>query len=382
MRAMQRGALVHKIQKFHEQYGEMIRIGPNEISCINPQAWQDIYGVHKPGQSFQKNPLWVSRQKNNASSILSAKDQDHHRIRRLISHAFSEKTLREQEPILQEYIGVLMKRLYDQVQAGWGYGVVNLVDWFSWTTFDIVGELGFSETFGCLSSSEHHDWSSMVFSHFKAASLVTSVKFYPFLEKLLRMLLPVEVKNRQEHFQLSKEKVHRRLRGAGKSRNDFMSYVLDSKLDERMSLEEIETTFNILIIAGSETTASALAGTTGYLLRYPTCLATLVKEIREGFEEESDITLAAVSKLPYLSAVIEEGLRMAPPVPSGLPRVAPVGGATVCGEWIPGGVCFRPHASQTNVLSRTNIVTDKHFPQPIYSLPLTSQLLETQRVPS
>jgi hypothetical protein len=175
----------------------------------------------------------------------------------------------------------------------------------------------------------------------EAASLVTSVKFYPFLEKLLRLCLPLEVQNRQGHFQLSKEKIHRRLKDSGKSRNDFMSYVLDPKLEERMSLEEIETTFNILIIAGSETTASALAGTTGYLLRYPTCLATLVKEIRGSFDEESDITLAAVGRLPYLSAVIEEGLRMAPPVPSGLPRVAPPIGATVCGEWIPGGVRFQ-----------------------------------------
>jgi hypothetical protein len=166
MRAMQQGTLNHKIQIFHQQYGEMIRIGPNEISCINLQAWQDIYGNNKTGQTFQKNPLWMSRQKNSANSILSAKDQDHHRIRRLISHAFSEKTLREQEPILQEYIGVLMKRLHDQVRAGWGCGDVNLVDWYSWTTFDIVGELGFGETFGCLSSSVHHEWSAMVFSHF------------------------------------------------------------------------------------------------------------------------------------------------------------------------------------------------------------------------
>jgi len=47
-----------------------------------------------------------------------------------------------------------------------------------------------------------------------------------------------------------------------------------------------------------------------------------------------------VGKLPYLSAVIEEGLRMAPPVPSGLPRVVPADGGMVCGEWLPGGVSW------------------------------------------
>jgi len=127
-----------------------------------------------------------------------------------------------------------------------------------------------------------------------------------------------------------------------------MSYVLDSKNEERMSLQEIVTTFNILIIAGSETTASALAGTTGYLLKNLMCLAILVREIRRSFEEESDINLSSVAKLPYLPAVIEEGLRMAPPVPSGLSRVTPPGGGTVCGKWLPGGIS-KPQVHCRNV---------------------------------
>lgn len=166
--------------------------------------------------------------------------------------------------------------------------------------------------------------------------MVTSVRFYPLLERFLRWWLPSPVTNRQDHFQLSREKIHRRLKGE-KTTPDFMSYVLDPRNEERMSLQEIETTFNILIIAGSETTASALAGTTGYLLSNPLCLATLIQEIRRNVVEENDINLASLGKLPYLSAVIEEGLRMAPPVPSGLPRVTPAERAVVCGEWLPGG---------------------------------------------
>jgi cytochrome P450 len=338
MRAMQQGSLVHHIQEFHQKYGEMVRVGPNEISCINAQAWHDIYG-HGSDRNFPKNPLWMSRKSNTANSILSANDTDHHRIRRLISHAFSEKALREQEPILQEYVDTLIRRLKDQVKAGWGYAVVDLVKWYNWTTFDIIGDLGFGETFGCLIDSQHHSWAAMVFNHFKAASLVTSVRFFPFVERLLRLCLPVSIMKRQVHFQQSKEKIHRRLERGQKSA-DVMSYVLNSKADETMSLAEIETTFNILIIAGSETTASALSGTTYYLLRNPSVMTTLTKEIRSSFTDESNIDLATLATLPYLSAVIEEGLRMAPPVPSGLPRVVPAGGQVVCGEWVPGGVSF------------------------------------------
>jgi cytochrome P450 len=339
MRAMQRGTLVHLIQTFHQHYGDMIRVGPNEISCINPAAWQDIYG-HHPGPNFEKNPLWMSRKANNGNSILSANDTNHHRIRKLISPAFSDKALREQEPILQAYVDTLIHRLQDQVKAGWGYTVVDMVKWYNWTTFDIIGDLGFGETFGCLTDSRYHSWSSMVFNHFKAASLVTSTRFYPLLEKVLRMCLPAAVIKRQDHFQSSKDKIHRRLERATKS-VDIMSYVLDPNVEGSMSIQEIETTFNILIIAGSETTASALSGTTNYLLRNPATLAKLVREIRGTYEVEAEINLSTLGKLPYLSAVIEEGLRMAPPVPSGLPRVVPKGGGKVCGEWLPEGVSSR-----------------------------------------
>jgi hypothetical protein len=151
------------------------------------------------------------------------------------------------------------------------------------------------------------------------------------------MCLPAAVIKRQDHFQSSKDKIHRRLERATKS-VDIMSYVLDPNVEGSMSIQEIETTFNILIIAGSETTASALSGTTNYLLRNPTTLAKLVREIRGTYEVEAEINLSTLGKLPYLSAVIEEGLRMAPPVPSGLPRVVPKGGGKVCGEWLPEGV--------------------------------------------
>jgi cytochrome P450 len=74
-----------------------------------------------------KNLIWMSRKQNSANSILSVSDADHHRIRQLISHAFSDKALREQEPILQEYIGTLIRRLHDQAKAEWGSSIVDLV---------------------------------------------------------------------------------------------------------------------------------------------------------------------------------------------------------------------------------------------------------------
>lgn len=52
---------------------------------------------------------------------------------------------------------------------------------------------------------------------------------------------------------------------------------------------------------------------------------------------EEDIRFNDLVKLPYMTAVIEEGLRMFPSAPIGFVRTVPEGGDTICGEHIPGG---------------------------------------------
>ena len=61
-------------------------------------------------------------------------------------------------------------------------------------------------------------------------------------------------------------------------------------------------------------------------------------EIRSAFIKYEDIRATEASRLKYLRAVIQEGLRIYPPLPLGLPRVVPEGGDTVDGHLLPAGV--------------------------------------------
>jgi cytochrome P450 len=81
-----------------------------------------------------------------------------------------------------------------------------------------------------------------------------------------------------------------------------------------MALKEIELNMSILVFAGSETTASALSGIIRMLLQNRPAMAVLKSEIRASFKVESDIEIASVGRLAYLNAVIEEGMRLCPPV--------------------------------------------------------------------
>lgn len=71
-------------------------------------------------------------------------------------------------------------------------------------------------------------------------------------------------------------------------------------------------------------------------MKHPTVYRRFKAEIREKFARYTDITSNAVGGLPYFHAVINETMRLYPPVPFGPPRLSP--GAYVDGKFVPKGV--------------------------------------------
>ncbi|KAL9003920.1 MAG: hypothetical protein Q9188_003236 [Gyalolechia gomerana] len=300
--------------------------------------------THYVGQSW-RHPIisyanacgGMAPAENGIHSILSANDADHSRYRRLLSHAFSDRALRQQEPLLLRYIGSLIQRLRERASSS-SDEIVDMVQWLNFTTFDIVGDLSLGESFGGLEQGRYHGWIAVIFTQFKLAALAVSFRFFG-LDKVLRAMLPKSaIEKRRQHANTANEKIHRRLdQGADAERNDFMTYVLRYNDEKGMSVLEIEATFRALVVAGSETTATALTGILGKLLQNPDTFQTLATEIRQSFSDESEIRAEKVDKIKYLDAVIEEGLRLCPPVALGMPRLVPEGITTVSSYPLPGG---------------------------------------------
>lgn len=107
---------------------------------------------------------------------------------------------------------------------------------------------------------------------------------------------------------------------------------------EGIDFGKLHANSTILIIGGSETTATLLSGVTHLLLRNPPTLEKLTQEVRLTFKREEEINFSSVSNLTYMLACLDEALRMYPPVPGGLPRVVPTGGATICDYFVPENV--------------------------------------------
>jgi len=271
-----------------------------------------------------------------------ADDANHARQRRALAHSFSQKALVEQEDIIQDYVSQFithMKRLSSKNEA------FNMVNWLNFTTFDIIGDLAFGEPFGCLESGEFHFWVSLIFETVKAGAIEQATRRFATagsaFQSFLLGLIPKQVReNRKNHLKFSTEKVLRRLQNEKTEHKDFIWYILKQKEKYGLNQDEIIVNSALFIVAGSETTANALSGMLARLIYNRDKYDILCKEIRAAFKEEGELRYEKLSELTYLNAVIEEGLRIHPPVPTGLLRTVPKGGDTVDGFWVPGGVRY------------------------------------------
>lgn len=330
-----RGEWPFVLKSLHDTYGPVVRFTPNDVSFASSSAWKDIYGHRKAGQlSLAKD----KRLYRGSPGILVADDADHSRIRRLLSHAFSEKALRGQENIMKYHVDLLVTQLKKRASTG---STVDLVNWYNFTTFDLIGDLAFGESFGCLDSGGYHPWVAMIFGGFRLANYHQALKRLPRLAPFVSWLIPQKlVRQQREHMMLSFEKAKKRAEGGIPERPDFMSYILRYNDEKGMTLDEIGENSNVLILAGSETTATLLSGATFWILKNPTVYSRLVREVRTKFTQEADINLLAVNYQEYLIAVLNEALRMYPPIPTGLPRIVPQGGEFIDGYYISEKVYF------------------------------------------
>lgn len=255
---------------------------------------------------------------------------------------------------MQSYVDLLIHRLTELSEKG---EEVDIMHWYNFTTFDIIADLAFGEPLYCLRDSQEHKWVGMVFQNIKGIPTITIRNKYPLFrlyDRLRNLFIDTNasVRARKDFFTMAQARVTARLEKET-SRPDFFTFILQNQDKQNLALTRADMDVNavIFLVAGSETTATTLSGTTYLLLRNPPAYARLVAEIRSAFKDSKDITIDAVNDLPFLLAALQEGLRMYPPVPTGFPRVVPGEGQEISGKWVPGGtaVYMSQHAANHSV---------------------------------
>lgn len=331
-----KGDWTRKMPALHRKYGPVVRIGPDHLAVDGSIAWPQVFGHRKGRQEFWRLPNMYEKQQVN---ILTALRESHRRQRRQLAPAFGDSALVRQDPTIRKYVRMLLDRLEERARQG---QAVNIVEWFNFTLFDITGDLLFSDSFHSLANNGYHPWIRFIVQSFRGNSIQRIYQIYP-IAGLFRMV-PIWNTPQTIRRYATEKSMARIARGEETvpGHTDIMSYMLSEGRNgnKSMTRAEILSTSPTLVVAGSETTATALSGFCFYASRNPRVYTILADEIRTLFQAEEDITMQSTASAEYLQAVINETLRVYPPFAELLTRISP--GDTIDGKYVPSGVSGLP----------------------------------------
>ncbi|GME40721.1 putative cytochrome p450 protein [Neofusicoccum parvum] len=318
----------------HKRHGPVVRVGPNELSYVDPRAIKDIYGHRRAGGGleFARDAAFFDPALNGAADILRAADgAAHARLRKALSHSFSDRALRNQAPLLKTHVAKLLANL------GAARGApVDLSAWFNATTFDVMADLTFSAPLGLLDGNTRwEDWVHAITAQPRGMTVARVLRGYAAVWWFLSLFVPRSMAAaRRKVWDYAVTRVDARL-AAGSDKPDLWAEMMAR--NEGMPVEEMHANAEVFMVAGTETTATMLSGLTWYLVTNLDKFEKLKREVREATPREEDVTVERLQGLKYLHACVEEGFRMYPPAAIGPPRVTPAEGAKICDGWVAGG---------------------------------------------
>ncbi|KIJ68389.1 hypothetical protein HYDPIDRAFT_24675 [Hydnomerulius pinastri MD-312] len=319
-----RGKLHHYRKQLHEQYGSIVRIGPNELSIADKDLLPLIIGTH----GMPKGPLFEGRRMTPISDkeaqdltlISSRNPQRHAVLRKAWNKAFANSPLKDYEELLLLRAHQLIESLERicKEQGGVGRGI-DIATWIGYFSFDFMGDMAFGGGFELMRDG---DKEKFLHNMTKTLYYPAMCQFVPWFSCVLRNLPYIGAPMRAFGlfgFQRAKTRYNQELK-----RKDLFYHLIEAyHTDSQESPFPLIVANSLLaIIAGSDTTASVLSNVIYYLLMNPTFYAQLREELDTAFPptEMSLLNTDVLPSLPMLNAVINEVLRLQPPVPTSLQR--------------------------------------------------------------
>lgn len=237
------------------------------------------------------------------SSILMQSGQEHRRRRKLMMPPFHGKRMKA--------YGDLIGQITQEVMATWVEGqILTVRDEMQKITMRVI----LQAVFGLYSGERYQQLERLLAKRLNAVSspLTSVFVFFPQLTVDLGPLSPGgQMRQIAEQIDdLLYAEIRDRRTHHDPNRSDVLSLLLSARdeNDNGLTDEDLHDELMTLLVAGHETTATALAWAFYWIHYLPSVKTTLMTELDQHHEADQ----LTISRLPYLNAVCNEALRIYP----------------------------------------------------------------------
>ncbi|KAJ3550619.1 hypothetical protein NMY22_g345 [Coprinellus aureogranulatus] len=329
------GKWLHHVDELHRVYGDVVRVGPNELHFTDPKVYNKIFSV---GVQFTKDPAFYTCFGVDMSTFGLMDPDRARRSRELMSVYFNRRAILELEGVIQAKVDKLVALLASNRTPS------DMFYAFRCATMDIIITHCFGpSSAGCL---DVPGFRAAVLSDIQLGiPLLWIAKAFPWMLPIIaflprcmtgRLAMQFDAFVRVQDYVL--EKVQAIKRPSSDTRNAADTNVVQDLLIRYPTSENMRLFHEglSLIQAGSDPVATACLVGFVQILGNPSLHARLKRELRDAFPDPClTPSWADFERVTYLTAVIKESLRMSHGFVSSVPRVVGPCGAELGGHCVP-----------------------------------------------
>lgn len=315
--------------------GDIARVGPNDLITSDPELMRRMLNV----RTRYKRSDWYDgmRLDPTKDNVLSQRDDDlHARTRSKMAAGYSGKEVDHLESRIDENVQRLLDLLETKyISQGKPFDFGHKAQYF---TLDVISDLAFGEPFGDVETDSDVHGYIRAMEESMPTIIVTTVM--PWIMKLLQLPVfkgmlpsdkdPVGVGRTMA---IAKKVTAERFGPDPKVQRDM----LGSFIARGLAQAEVESEILMQILAGADTTATAIRATLLHIISNPRVVDAMRREIDHARPSWPVVTDEEARSMPYLQAVVKEGLRIHPPVVGLMSKEVPPEGDTFKGVYLPGG---------------------------------------------
>ncbi|KAG6230416.1 hypothetical protein E4U26_007933 [Claviceps purpurea] len=332
-----RGQRTRYIHSLHQQYGPFVRVAPREVSISDLDS---VRQIHRIGTPFRKAAWYkeVTRQPpDDQCTVFAIQDPRKASARRkLFQRSATRAAVQQWEPVVAQLANLTVQKIKKDVSAK---GSADVAKWWSMMAADVLTSLAFGESYRIVETGQR-------------PGLITDLEAMPFLSTLqleIPWIWPLVMSGLPLPGLETPAVMFRRIQDYGsiavrnakessqRGIKTLFSEMLPQEYTQEQPLSDMVIALESinLIFAGVDTTATALTYLIYAVLREDAIKQELVHELASCSD---DASWDELEQLPFLHGVIQETLRLYPPVPATLRREVPPEGALLGGYMMPAGI--------------------------------------------